>query len=305
MKKKTYTHGIALLIAGAMLANKAIADEVPEVIASIKPLAAIAEAIAGESVGVEVLLPANMSPHDYSLKFSDLRALRSAKLIIWIGPHFESVLQKPLAQLPDLQLQIAELSGLIWPPEPEHTEKPPGHSHGHPHDGFTQDLHVWLNPINGIVIARAIAAELTRKYPAEQAIFDQNLEAFIEVVTQLDSVNRQRLASLRERGFIVMHDGYSHFVAHYGLTQLATVQLSGGVTQGIRHYGQMMALGQQVSCVFSEPQLDSKAARQLAQQLGAKSTELDPLGVHLDSVKGGYPVLIEGVVDAFVGCLSE
>ena len=50
MKKKTYTHGIALLIAGAMLANRVIADEVPEVIASIKPLAAIAEAIAGESV---------------------------------------------------------------------------------------------------------------------------------------------------------------------------------------------------------------------------------------------------------------
>lgn len=303
MQKKTYTHGIALLIAGAMLANRVIADEVPEVIASIKPLAAIAEAIAGESVVVKVLLPANISPHDYSLKFSDLRALRSAKLIIWIGPHFESVLQKPLAQRSDSQLQIAELNGLIWPPE--HTEKTPEHSHGHAHDGLTRDLHVWLNPINGIVIARAIAAELTRKYPAKQAIFDQNLEAFTEVVTQLDSVSRQRLAGLRERGFIVMHDGYSHFVAHYGLTQLAMMQLSSGVTQGIRHYGQMLALGQQVGCVFSEPQLDSKAAHQLAQQLGAKSAELDPLGIHLDSVKGGYPVLIEGVVDAFVSCLSE
>ena len=207
MKKKTYTHGIALLIAGAMLANRVIADEVPEVIASIKPLAAIAEAIAGESVVVKVLLPANISPHDYSLKFSDLRALRSAKLIIWIGPHFESVLQKPLAQRSDSQLQIAQLNGLIWPPE--HTEKTPEHSHGHAHDSLTRDLHVWLNPMNGIVIARAIAAELTRKYPAKQAIFDQNLEAFTEMVTQLDSVSRQRLAGLRERGFIVMHDGYS------------------------------------------------------------------------------------------------
>lgn len=291
------------MIAGAMLANRLIADEVPEVITTIKPLAAIAEAIAGESVAVRVLLPANISPHDYSLKFSDIRALRSAKLVIWVGPQFESVLQKPLAQRPDSQLQIAEINGLIWPPE--QTEKASKHSHGHVHDGLTRDLHVWLNPMNGIVIARAIAAELTKKYPAKQAIFDQNLQAFTETITQLDSVNNQRLAGLRERGFIVMHDGYSHFVAHYGLTQLATMQLSGGVTQGIRHYGQMMALGHRVGCVFSEPQLNSESARQLAQQLGTKSAELDPLGIHLDSVKEGYPALIEGIVDAFVSCLSE
>ena len=290
------------MVAGALLTNRLIADEVPEVIASIKPLAAIAEAIAGENVAVNALLPANISPHDFALKFSDLRALKSAKLVIWIGPQFEAVLQKPLAQRPDAQLQVAQLTGLAWPPE--QIEKDSEHSHGHVHGDLTRDLHVWLNPMNGVVIARAIAEELTKKYPAKQAVFEQNFQVFREVVTRQDAKNRQRLAGLRERGFIVMHDGYSHFVAHYGLTQLATVQLSSGVTQGIRHYGQMMALGQQVGCVFSEPQLDSKAARQLAQQLGAKTAELDPLGIHLDS-GGGYPALIEGIVDAFVSCLNE
>lgn len=303
MKKKIYTRWVVLLVTGAMLANKLIADEAPEVITSIKPLAAIAEAIAGENIAVSVLLPANISPHGYSLKFSDIRTLRTAKLVIWIGPHFESVLQKTLAQRPDRQLQIAQLEGLIWPSED--SAKSPQHLHGHAHDGLKRDLHVWLNPMNGLVIAEAIAEQLSKKYPSKATIFDRNLAAFTEAITQLDLVNRQRLAGLRERGFIVMHDGYSHFVTHYGLTQLATVQLSGGVKQGIRHYGQMMALGQRVACVFSEPQLDSKSAFQLAQQLGAKSAELDPLGTRLESGKGGYPALIEGVVDTFVSCLSE
>ena len=303
MKKKAYTSWIVLLIAGAMLANRLIADEAPEVIASIKPLAAIAEEIAGESVTVGVLLPADISPHEYSLKFSDIHALRSASLVIWIGPHFESVLQKPLAQRPESQLQIAQLKRLIWPPE--QTEKDLKHAHAHAHDGLTRDLHVWLNPMNGLVIAEAIALELSKKYPAKQAVFARNLQVFSEAVTRQDTVNRRRLAGLRNRGFIVMHDGYSHFVSHYELKQLATVQLSSGVTKGLRHYGQMMALGEQVGCVFSEPQLNSKAAQQLAEQLGAKSAELDPLGIRLDSEKGGYTALIGGVVDAFVSCLSE
>ncbi len=303
MKMKKFTQWILLLMGWLVLTTRPIADEAPEVVTSIKPLAAIAEAIAGDNIAVNVLLPANISPHDYSLKFSDIRALRSARLIIWIGPHFESVLQKPLAQRSDEQLQVAQLTELVWPPQD--AEKDSAQSHGYEHDGFTRDLHVWLNPMNGLVIAEAIAAELSKKYPAKAAFFEKNLQTFLEAVTRLDAVNRQRLAGLRERGFIVMHDGYSHFVTHYGLTQLASVQLSGGITQGIRHYGQMMALGERVVCVFSEPQMDSKPALQLAQQLGAKNAELDPLGMHLNSGNGGYPALIETLVDTFVDCLSE
>src|SRR5262245_7554889 len=71
----------------------------PAVVASILPVAAL---VAGVMDGVDtpnVIVRGNGSPHTYTLRPSEARALNRADLIFWIGPEYEGFLQKPLAGL--------------------------------------------------------------------------------------------------------------------------------------------------------------------------------------------------------------
>src|SRR6218665_1713853 len=68
-----------------------------EVLTSIRPLALIAQAVAGEKVVVQQLVPNGTSPHDYQLKPSDRLRLSRADIILWTGPANEAFLSRVVA----------------------------------------------------------------------------------------------------------------------------------------------------------------------------------------------------------------
>lgn len=55
-----------------------------DVVTSIRPLGFIAAAITNGVTDVKILLPDGASPHDYSLKPSDLEKIKTADLFIWV-----------------------------------------------------------------------------------------------------------------------------------------------------------------------------------------------------------------------------
>ncbi|HAC68916.1 MAG TPA: zinc ABC transporter substrate-binding protein, partial [Pseudomonas sp.] len=61
-----------------------------KVLTSIKPLQLIAAAIQDGAGQPAVLLPPGASPHHYALRPSDLRQVREANLVYWIGPDLET-----------------------------------------------------------------------------------------------------------------------------------------------------------------------------------------------------------------------
>lgn len=77
------------------------------VLTSTKPLGFIAAAITDGVTQTEVLLPDGASPHDYALRPSDVQKIRSASLVVWVGPDMEAFLSKPLAQ-------VDESRKLLW-----------------------------------------------------------------------------------------------------------------------------------------------------------------------------------------------
>ncbi|WP_298942574.1 zinc ABC transporter substrate-binding protein [uncultured Psychromonas sp.] len=108
-----------------------MADESPKVVVSIKPLHSLVSAVM-EGVATPTLLVKKGSPHAYTLRPSEARALASADLVIWIGHEMESFLEKPLETVAEnsKQLELAEVlessllktrSGIEWD-EHEHHE---------------------------------------------------------------------------------------------------------------------------------------------------------------------------------------
>lgn len=279
----------------------------PVVYTSIKPVAMLVKAVAGDDLDVKVLLPDSVSPHDYALKFSDLRALREADLFVWIGPELETVLAKALRGIPqDKQLSLSGIKTLHWP---EHLQQPHVHHEHEEHDNdedvLNRDPHLWLSPENSLKAAEEIFLQLSSKYPQFKYSLENNFRSFSKNLIAKDHEIKEKVEPIKGLGFVVLHDGYGHFVEHYELNQLAVIQLSGGASRGVRHYSEMVALGDQVACVFTEPQLNSKSAVQLAKTLGANYAELDLMGANVALSHHSYLDFLAAFSDSFTACLGQ
>lgn len=70
-----------------------------DVLASVKPLGFITSSIANGVTDTQILVPAGASPHDYSLKLSDVQKVKSADLVVWVGEDIDAFLAKPISQI--------------------------------------------------------------------------------------------------------------------------------------------------------------------------------------------------------------
>lgn len=282
---------------GAVLVGSLAVNAEVKVLASIKPLALIAEAVVQDKAQIDTLLPLQASPHDYALRASDMQRIHNADLVLWIGPELETFLQRPLENIPaEQRMTVYELPGLFWPKEEQETQHDASHNHAH-------DPHVWLDPRNAVVIARALAARLSEIDPRSAARYRANAEAFAAEQQSLDFRLQELLKPLAQKGFAVYHEGYSHFAARYGLRQVAYVTLSPERRPGARHLYQLrQQLANNASCLFIEDYYDTRVGADLAQELNLRLATLDPTGN--ESVKT-YTQLLEQLAKSFKGCLEQ
>lgn len=287
---------IALLLLSIMATA---ASAKPIVLASIKPLAFIAQEVAGDQAVIDTLLPITASAHDYPLKMSDHRRLRDADLVLWVGAELESFLARPLANLPAQKvLSSYHLEGLYWP-APAHDDD---HHHLN-HQHTNKDPHLWLDPRNAVVIAQAIAQRLGQILPASAEQFSRNAEQFKQAVGVLDTQLGTQLAPVSKQGFAVYHEGYSHFVSRYSLHQLAYVTYTPERRPGARHLQELRKLlAKEGRCVFLEPYQHNRAIEDMVLSLGLKLGLLEPMGNPQVST---YSQLMELLAQSFLTCLAD
>lgn len=270
-----------------------------QVLASIKPLALIAQEVVGDKAQVDTLLPITASPHDYPLKMSDHRRLRDADLILWVGPELESFLDRSLANIPAGKVMATyDLPDLFWP----ETSETDGHQHAnHQHAGG--DPHLWLDPRNAEVIARALAARLAELDPQSGAIYKSNAARFVARTQQLDQQLSQQLAPVKAQGFAVYHEGYSHFVSRYGLHQVGYVTYTPERRPGAKHLKELHeVLQREGKCLFVEPYYQVESTEAMAKSMGLRIGVLDPIG---NQQVSSYSLLLEKLAQSFLTCLAD
>jgi zinc transport system substrate-binding protein len=291
MKLRFLQLGVAL----ATLIFACASQAKPLVLSSIKPLTLIAQEIVGTNADVDTLLPATASHHDYPLKASDYARLQKADVILWVGPELESFLQKPTANLPAAKIITAyDLTGIHWP-----IETAIAHDDHH----HAQDPHLWLDPRNAVVVAEAVTAKLTQIDAVNAKQYQTNLQLFSVKMQQLDEKLQLALKPVSGVGFAVYHEGFAHFVSHYGLHQLDYVALTPEQKPGAKHMHQLRErLAKEGKCLFLEPYNDMQSTRNLAQELHLQIGTLDALGAQGATT---YVQLLEQMAVAFSACLTD
>ncbi|MEE1675951.1 zinc ABC transporter substrate-binding protein ZnuA [Agarivorans aestuarii] len=267
---------------------------------SIKPLQLIISSLSEGEIDVDYLVSPNVSPHDYALRPSDVRALRSAELVFWVGDELEPFLNKPLSQTTATQLALLDIPGL------DLIDGDKGHDHDHDHH-HDVDPHVWLGPNEAKLIATAMTEQLIKLMPENKAKLEQQLVAFKQRLEQTVNEINQQLKPVQAKGYFVFHDGYSYFEREFGLNRLGEFTINPQRRPGAKsllHIRQQLEQGK-AKCIFAEPQFDGALLDSISQHSGAKISMLDPLGINISSDKNGYFELLHELADSYYECLSH
>ncbi|MCB1661328.1 MAG: zinc ABC transporter substrate-binding protein [Pseudomonadales bacterium] len=257
----------------------------PRILASIKPLQMIAQAILGEGQQAQVLLPPGATPHHYSMRPSDMVKLHGAEVIIWLGEESENYLAKPLKKLAT-EKSVLNLEQFL----------------NRGTDGYL-DPHFWLSGKRALTVAKVIAAHLIKLDGEREADYRRNLDAFSADLAQLEIQIRQDFETQGFR-YLVYHDAYRYFEQEYGLSHRGIISLHPEVNPGAKHFLQLQRTieTENIQCIIAEPESNPSV---LATLMAIKEMELlvlDPLGGTIASVPEAYLIFLRKVADTFMRC---
>lgn len=305
------------LVMFTTLSSQSVAG--PNVVVSITPLHSITSSIMEGMGQPQLLIQSNQSPHGFSLKPSQRLALQRAELVIWVGEGLESSIAKAVSlhsekvfgldQYEDhlTMLMVRDLDGDDDDHASENHDVNGHDDDKHHHDHSGEDPHFWLNPLNAAGFAEALAERLSQLDSDNTAQYQQNLERFIQQITELDEELANALKPVKQSPFLVMHDGYQYLDTHYQLNFAGALTLNPEIMPGVRRISDLShrieELG--VVCIFAEPQISQGVIRQIAAREGIAVGVLDPLGVELKPGSALYTQMMRNNATEIVTCLGR
>ena len=285
------------------------------VVATIKPIHSIASAVMAGVAEPRLLIDGMASPHTYSLKPSDTRALAAAKVVFRVSDGLEPFLGKVVKSLPKT-VEVVELekspglvlykmrSGGTFEADDHGSGGKHGHSHGHGKQAT--DSHIWLDPTNAARIATHMAAVLSKAHPEGAERFKANAEAFGREAAALNEELAARIKPLANRPFVVFHDAYQYFERKFGLSAAGSVTVSPDVAPSAKR---LTALRRKIGslkavCVFAEPQFEPRLIVSITEGTSARRGTLDPNGAAILPGAGHYAALMRALAADLESCLK-
>lgn len=244
---------------------------------SIAPQAHFVEAIGGDHVEVQIMVPANAEPVTYEPTPRQMTALARAELYFAVGVPFEKGWLPRFRDINSTMTVIDTTAGI----QRRAMDADHGHAQG-AHDEPAHDAldpHVWLAPPLARLQAEAIRDALIAADPEHAADYHRGFRQLAEEINTLDQGILEALAGIdpSARRFLVFHPAFGYFAASYGLEQMA-IEVEGkepGPRELARIIDEARAHG--IRVIFIEPQFAQGAARTIAREIGGQVVTLDPL----------------------------
>ncbi len=261
-----------LLSALLLLASSSALAKV-NVVTSTQDSAAITRAIGADRVNVKALAKGFQDPHFVDAKPTFMVDLNRADLFIVIGLDLEIGYAPSLIngshndKIAPGQPGYLDLSPLIAPLEVVGVADR-GQGDIHP----AGNPHYWLDPENGRLMARGIAARLTQLEPEGKALFATNLAAFEKTLTEKEAGWAKKLSKLAGQPIITYHKSWTYFAARYKLDVAGFVEPKPGIPPTPGHTLELIKLVQAkgIKVILMEVFYDKRFPELIASKSGAK-----------------------------------
>jgi len=263
---------LRLFFVSFLFLSSFLAAERPIALVSVAPHRYFVEKIAGDTVDVEVLVPAGASSHTYEPTPKQMLAATKADVWFRVGEGFEKKIASSLSQYNPQMTMVNMRDGVeMITIDPEEAAR----HHACCFSDF-QDVHIWLSAREAKAQAKTIAEALSKRYPQNSALYQKNVEQFLSELAALDRELSEITAAKQSAYVMVSHPAYAYFARDYGFIQLP-IEFEGKDPSPQQLLELMQAAKSHgVTRVFTQPQHSSKGPKLLAQQLDAEVVEIDP-----------------------------
>ena len=251
-----------------------------QIMTSTTDLAALAQEVGGDKVDVESVARGYQDPHFVDAKPSFLLKLKRADLLIVVGLDLEIGWLPPLiTQSTNPKIQVAAPGYLDASRFARILEIPTGqvtraegdvHPLGNP--------HYWLDPENGLRIAKGIADKLSQMRSGDAAYFGQRYADFEQRLKQADQRWQTEMKSYAGRKIVTYHRSWPNFAEHFHLDVIGYVEPRPGIPPSPQHTVELIQQMKRdgIKVIVVEPYFDLKTPNSIARETGGKVMVLPP-----------------------------
>lgn len=270
----------------------------PPVVASVYPLAFIAEQIGGDEVEVVTLTPAGGEPHDLELTPSQARSIAEAELVLYVGAGFQPAVEDAVEQIES----GIDMLDLVTPIQADEHEEDGGVEGGE-HEGA--DPHAWLDPTQAVLIADAVLERLQEVAPQHAETFERRHADLSEAFTELDKAFASGLEGCDTRTIVVSHEAFGYLTERYGLEQVGIAGINPEQEPSPQRLAEVTRFVSEngIETIFLEKAVSSEVGDTVARETRASVAYLDPLEVGPE--EGDLFTVMEANLDALekgLGC---
>jgi ABC-type Zn uptake system ZnuABC Zn-binding protein ZnuA len=273
------TVGAALALA-LLAAPGARAQSKLNVMATTEDLAAIAREVGGDRITIDSIARGYQDPHFVEAKPSFILKLQRADLLIVVGRELEIGWLPPLIQQSrNAKIQPGGAGYLDASTQARILDIPTGqvtramgdvHPQGNP--------HYWLDPENGKIVAREIAAKLSQLHPADKSYFDGKLADFTARLTDAEKRWTAAMAPYKGLKVVTYHSSFPNFADRFGLDVVGFVEPRPGIPPTPQHTLDLINQMKRdnVKIILVEPYFDLKTPNAIGRETGAQVLVMPP-----------------------------
>ena len=290
-----------------------VAQTVPSVVVSIKPVHSIVTALMSGIAEPQLLLKSNNSAHTFHLKPSQIRMLANADLVIIISEDFEAGLRKAIKNIEDDSLfQITSLnnlnihksrSGILYSKEHEGHEGHEGHEE---HEENIYDLHLWLDIDNTKLIAKHINKLLIKIDPINEVKYNNNFIELTHNLRELKIYLEKETAPFLTSQFAVLSDTTQYFEKSMNLIRPVIITPYHGARLSINRTleAKETMSDLSVSCLLYGQEVKPNQISVLSEGLSLNTFEIDIIGTKYQAGYSQYFNLMKSISSQFASCLK-
>ena len=309
------TATLANIILGICLAEAETNTKL-DVIVSIKPIHSLVSGIMQDIGKPYLLIDGANSPHTFTLKPSHAARLKNADIIFWMGEKLEPTLQKPIRIIAATAisfnlLNLREINKFPFRRQTHFATKLPSlktapilQNQQNYIEG-TVDSHIWLDPINAIILVKKITQVLSEADPRNARSYQARSVSLEKKLLALTQRVNKNLANVKNAQLLFFHDAYQYFEKRFRLVNASVMFVSPEAIPSAARVRKIrkVILEKGTNCVFVEPQFPSKLVSMLIAKTNIKLGQVDPLGSNITLGPNQYFLLLDKLSNNISNCI--
>ena len=249
------------------------------VVTALPDFKSIVESVGGPYVTVSSVARPGWDPHFVDPKPSFLTSLANADLVVTVGLELDQWMDLLIDQSRNDKIQRGQPGYLVGAAGLPILEIPKGgvdrslgdvHPLGNP--------HYWLDPHNGVLLARHVAERLSDLDPDHADAFQKNYETFRARIQSAIPRWEARFKSVKDRRIVVYHNSWTYFAKAFGLTVVGYVEPKPGITPPPAHILDLITMIRKnsIRVIVKEPYYSNSLPDKIAADTGAQVLDLSP-----------------------------